>query len=190
MSTTETACIGALREAAERLGRSPSKAEYESLGLQPASGTIMRVMGGWNEAKQAAGLETYRQGEFGGIAIAPKPDEIELPPDQEWQDLTGHQRWYRKNVEYSRRRKERRRRELVRWVYEYKRDNCECNRCGLTDPECLEFHHPGGEKGYSVSQRANRGQSIEKIKAEIDRCTVLCANCHRKEHYTVPGPPD
>jgi hypothetical protein len=56
--TTEADCIDALREAAKELGESPTKAAYEDLGLTPASGTIQRVMGGWNEAKAAAGLET------------------------------------------------------------------------------------------------------------------------------------
>ena len=38
--TTEDDCIRALREAADRLGESPSKAAYEDLGLTPASATI------------------------------------------------------------------------------------------------------------------------------------------------------
>ncbi|WP_236039455.1 homing endonuclease associated repeat-containing protein [Haloarcula salinisoli] len=51
-------CIRALREAADRLGESPTKADYEELGLTPASATIQRVMGSWNEVKEAAGLAT------------------------------------------------------------------------------------------------------------------------------------
>jgi hypothetical protein len=52
MRTTERECLDALQEAAERLGKSPTKAEYEELGLRPASATIIRVVGGWNEAKE------------------------------------------------------------------------------------------------------------------------------------------
>ena len=42
-----------------------------------------------------------------------------IEADEEWDELTGHQRWYRKNLEYSTERKERRRRELTRWLCEY-----------------------------------------------------------------------
>lgn len=190
VETTPEECIKALREAAEQLGESPTKAAYEELGLTPASGTIIRVMDGWNAAKEAAGLEIYRQGQSGGIRVQAKPEEIDLADGKEWEELTGHQRWYRKNLEYSRERKERRRRELTRWLYEYKRDECACERCGETHPGCLEFHHLNSdEKQYGVSEMANRGHAIENILEEIDECVVLCTNCHRKEHWTKPKPP-
>ncbi len=57
-TTTENACCSALRTAARQLGYSPSKADYESLGLTPASATIIRTLGGWNAAKQQARLKT------------------------------------------------------------------------------------------------------------------------------------
>lgn len=187
MSTTPEECLAALREAAERLGESPTRAQYEKLGLQPAQGTIKRVIGGWNEAKEQAGLETFDQGENGGTAPDPKPDWVELDADEEWEELSGHQRWYRKNRDYSRKRKRHRRRELKRWLYEYKRDECECARCGESDPACLDFHHVDeDEKEWDVSRRANRGHSIENIRTEIEKCMVLCANCHRREHFEIP----
>jgi hypothetical protein len=191
MATTPEECLDALWEAAERLEESPTKAQYEELGLQPASATIIRQVGGWNVAKEQAGLETYDRGLSGGDDVQPKPDWVELDEDKEWENLSGHQRWYRKNKDKSRARKERRRRRLCRWVYEYKRDECECTRCGEEHPGCLEFHHTNEEeKEFSVSQRANRGHSLDKIKTEIDRCVVLCANCHRREHYEIPPPVD
>jgi hypothetical protein len=30
------------------------------------------------------------------------------------------------------------------------------------------------------------GNSLETVRAEIEKCDVLCANSHRQEHYTVP----
>jgi hypothetical protein len=192
MATTLEECLDALWEAADRLEESPTKAAYEELGLQPASATIIRQVGGWNAAKEQAGLETYEAGSLsGGGEVQPKPDCVDLDEDENWEELSGHQRRYRKNKDTSRARKERRRRRLCRWVYEYKRDECQCVRCGEEHPGCLEFHHTNeDEKEFSVSRRANRGHSLENIRAEIDRCIVLCANCHRKEHYEVPSAPD
>lgn len=176
----------------ERLGESPTKAQYEDLGLQPASATIIRTVGGWNAAKEQAGLETYRQGALDGDEVAPKPEWVELDDDVEWEELSGHQRWYRKNRDQSRARKERRRRELKRLLYESKRDECECSRCGEDDPACLGFHRVDGTgKEFGVSRRVARGHSVENVREEIDRCVVLCANCHRREHYRIPPkPPD
>jgi hypothetical protein len=56
MATTPEECLDALWEAADRLEGSPTKAQYEALGLQPASTTIIRQVGGWNRAKRQAGL--------------------------------------------------------------------------------------------------------------------------------------
>jgi hypothetical protein len=54
-----------------------------------------------------------------------------------------------------------------------------CESCGETDPRVLEFHHKEG-KDRAVSELVAGGYSIETIQAEIVKCTVLCANCHRK----------
>jgi hypothetical protein len=98
--TTPEQCIDALLAAADRFGKSPTRAEYDTLKQKPASGTIMRVMGGWNAAKEAAGLDTYYQGESGGTEIQPKPDSVDLPEGYEWDKLNSQQRWYYKNREH------------------------------------------------------------------------------------------
>jgi hypothetical protein len=54
-----------------------------------------------------------------------------------------------------------------------------CGNCGETDPRVLEFHHERG-KEYPISVMINGGYPIHKIQEEIDKCKVLCANCHRK----------
>lgn len=185
MRTSEADCVRALRLAADRLGESPTKAQYEALGLTPASATIRRVMGSWNAAKRAAGLSTYDWREAGGREVEPKPEAVEIPDDCQWESLSGQQRWYYKNREARIERKEERREELRRWLYEFKRHECECARCGEDRPECLDFHHEG-DKERGIARMVVHGYSRENISEEISRCTVLCANCHRLEHIEPP----
>jgi hypothetical protein len=54
-----------------------------------------------------------------------------------------------------------------------------CTGCGEKDPRVLEFHHEG-EKESEVSRLMGRGASLDALKTEMDKCRVLCANCHRK----------
>jgi hypothetical protein len=39
-----------------------------------------------------------------------------------------------------------------------------------------------------ISRMVNHGFSKESIQEEMDACVIICANCHRKEHYEVPDP--
>ena len=54
-----------------------------------------------------------------------------------------------------------------------------CQECGESDVRVLEFHHVG-DKDMAVAYMVSSGYSVERIQAEIDKCTILCANCHRK----------
>jgi hypothetical protein len=45
MRPSEAECLEALQEAADVLGESPTKQQYEELGLTPAASTILRVIG-------------------------------------------------------------------------------------------------------------------------------------------------
>ena len=66
---------------------------------------------------------------------------------------------------------------IVAYLSEYP-----CSRCGETDIEVLEFDHlDPSEKEYNVSQLATLGYSLEKLQTEMDKCQVLCSNCHRKK---------
>ena len=183
MATTEAECLDALREAAERLGESPTKAQYEALGLTPASATILRQIGGWNEAKERAGLETNASR---GSRVAPKPDDIDLPDGLIWEELSVDQRWHYRNREWNTERTLRRRAKLRRWVNETKRrDGCE--QCGIEDPACLDYHHPdGAEKEMELGTMITHGYGRDALESEIETCEVLCANCHRKEHHSSP----
>ncbi len=61
-----------------------------------------------------------------------------------------------------------------------------CIQCGESDPMVLEFHHVGG-KEREISFMITGGYPIAKIQAEIDKCQVLCANCHRRKTVKERG---
>ncbi len=71
----------------------------------------------------------------------------------------------------------------VDWYKNYK-GNLSCETCGESHIACLDFHHQNeNNKVLEVSLMVRSAYSIEKIKEEIDKCTILCSNCHRKLHY-------
>ncbi len=55
---------------------------------------------------------------------------------------------------------------------------CSCKHCRNKNPLVLQFHHKEDDKLMGISEMINRGYSWEKIKLEIDKCDVYCANCH------------
>ena len=76
-------------------------------------------------------------------------------------------------------------REMIR--YYAKRDfvdaqKTRCVKCGDIRKYLLDFHHKNpAEKEFTIGlfKRGN----LNKIQREIDKCVVLCANCHREFHY-------
>lgn len=57
-----------------------------------------------------------------------------------------------------------------------------CEKCGETRAYVLDFHHKDkADKDFTIGQ-FKKG-SLEVIKSEIDKCVVLCANCHREFHF-------
>jgi len=78
--------------------------------------------------------------------------------------------------------KDKRNGELESWLREYKRTIL-CSVCGENHPACLDFHHKNPQnKINTISDLVNRGYSKETIFREINKCIVLCKNCHAKLH--------
>lgn len=64
---------------------------------------------------------------------------------------------------------------------EYKGGKCE--KCGYDKCNAaLEFHHKDPEKkDFGIASQKTRSLN-EKVKLELDKCDLLCSNCHREEH--------
>lgn len=56
-----------------------------------------------------------------------------------------------------------------------------CVDCKESDIVVLEFDHVRGVKLANVSDLVNRACSLKKIKEEIDKCEVRCANRNRRK---------
>ena len=55
-----------------------------------------------------------------------------------------------------------------------------CVDCGESDPIVLEFDHQHN-KEKAISDAVRHAWSLKKLKEEINKCVVRCANCHRRK---------
>ena len=100
----------------------------------------------------------------------------------------AHQRKYRSTTrEYHNLNQivHRRRRQAV--IHEIKMARG-CADCGYRGhPVALDFdHRPGVDKLFTIGQDARRKWS--EIEAEIEKCDVVCSNCHRIRTYRRNNP--
>jgi hypothetical protein len=93
--------------------------------------------------------------------------------------------WYPKNrkkhQELVAKTKVIRRQERAKIISEYK---IKCSRCPENHPAALDFHHRNPkEKLTNIAFISSLGWSKENLIKEIEKCDVICSNCHRKLHY-------
>jgi len=86
----------------------------------------------------------------------------------------------KKAREVKRKRETARKQEHKRLLVEYK--GGKCSICGYDKYiGALDFHHVDpNKKDFSVSSWAN--SSLILLKAEADKCILVCSNCHRELH--------
>lgn len=74
-------------------------------------------------------------------------------------------------------------------IYEYiqnVKNQSHCVDCGQRHPATLHFHHLNSEdKLFNIGEAVDKGFSLDTIKKEIEKCIVLCANCHAIRHYNM-----
>ena len=76
-----------------------------------------------------------------------------------------------------------RRKKIREMAIKYKGGKCAI--CGYKKcKEALEFHHETGRKDFGISRKGYT-RSWKKVKKELDKCILLCANCHRELHSKI-----
>ena len=93
-------------------------------------------------------------------------------------------RTYADRAEYLKAASARRRIKLRQMARDYKGGKCMIcgyNRCQRT----LVFHHLNpNKKDFGISYKG-LNRSWEKIRNEIEKCVLLCANCHTEVHEGI-----
>jgi len=68
-----------------------------------------------------------------------------------------------------------------KWVADYLKTH-PCVKCGEANILRLEFDHiDRADKEHTIGRIMNRG--LDKLKAEVAKCQVLCANCHAEKTH-------
>lgn len=104
-----------------------------------------------------------------------------MPRDPEKQRLAQH-RYYERNRDIYRDRNRRKRERMRALIREIK--SKPCMDCGGVFPYyVMDFHHRlRCEKLEQVANLVSR-QSMRRLLDEIEKCDVVCANCHRIRTY-------
>lgn len=102
------------------------------------------------------------------------------------------QRHYQKNkqkyLEKARKNDAQYREKIDKFIQSLK--NKPCLDCGKTFPSvAMDFDHIKGKKINNISTMRAKGWSLKKIREEIEKCELVCSNCHRiRTHQRKPTP--
>jgi hypothetical protein len=88
---------------------------------------------------------------------------------------------YKCNKKYYRDKAQKRQIRIKEYIHSIK-GKSKCSNCEEKDIVCLDFHHINRDKDIEIAKIPNMGWSIERVNKELNKCKILCANCHRKLH--------
>lgn len=89
-------------------------------------------------------------------------------------------KYYEKNkIELNRKQREYHQKRQNYFLSVYKKDKC-CSLCGYNEHyEILQFHHKNKQKKlFEITLFKIAKRSLKEIKTEIDKCILICPNCH------------
>jgi hypothetical protein len=97
-------------------------------------------------------------------------------------------RKYADRAEYIKKAVAKRRKKIKDMAIQYK--GGKCILCGYNKCEdALQFHHlDSSKKEFGVAQ-SGLTRSWERVKNEIEKCILVCANCHREIHSGIRSLP-
>lgn len=94
-------------------------------------------------------------------------------------DRLANAKYYIQNSEKKKEKVKQRRTEIIKFIEIWKKDKV-CCRCNESDHRTFEFHRRDPfKKDLSIGKVAKHGWSIKRVIEEIEKCELLCANCHR-----------
>lgn len=98
-----------------------------------------------------------------------------------------------KHKEYSRKHYAANRKEIMAVVLEGKKKaraewqsfkaTLACQKCGQNHPATLDFHHTVRDKSNRKINQLTKVGAYAAARQELEKCMVLCANCHRIHHH-------
>jgi hypothetical protein len=98
-----------------------------------------------------------------------------------------YQKEYYNSNKYEYLQKNRKRRLSIRMLVNSLKANKKCLLCPESHPACLDFHHEDRKsKLFNISNGKDR--SVESILKEVEKCILICSNCHRKKHHEAGVP--
>lgn len=92
--------------------------------------------------------------------------------------MTKETRTYRDRAAYLIKAVAKRRRKIKEMAIAYKGGKCQA--CGYNKYQgALDLHHVNGKKEFSIGDKGYT-RSWEKVREELDKCILVCSNCHRE----------
>ena len=105
-------------------------------------------------------------------------------PENKEKRLENQRRYRKENGKQITKEARDKRRNVLRAKLEEYLTGKSCNRCGEGRRPCLCFHHiDPTQKKRQVPEMVDHCYGWETILAEINKCELLCHNCHAIEHY-------
>jgi hypothetical protein len=102
---------------------------------------------------------------------------ITNPHTRKWHEA-NHERLIENNKRFRKRR--------AQWLQELK-ESLSCIKCGESRWWILDFHHRNPQEKEMNMASFMHHFGMKRILEEIEKCDVLCANCHRDEHFQLKG---
>jgi len=126
-----------------------------------------------SECKKKKHIKSFRKRKRSNDGLSSRCKDCQREYDKQWYKNNPNRKKYI-------RKKNSNQRDVNRaFVLSYLKKH-PCIDCGESDPVVLDFDHIENKK-LDVSVMTISSYSTERIKEEISKCEVRCANCHRRK---------